>query len=210
MAVTGLELDNNGLVGELPPGVNELRSLTRISLVGNRILRPLPELLLRRWDQGRLEISPLSLIHDVSEIAMDVNSPSLLCFGYRAWMSSAGQLRIERRLCRGRVQYCEQQAGRTYEFDRLGRFLVRSGYFGARREREARVERKLGDVTLAATRGGGSPKHKLSSSLEPPTLSDWALGVMLEGIVARSEWSSAPKESVCASEALIPEEHKAP
>src|SRR5271166_4910985 len=84
LSVQVLELPNNGLTGRLPPEMAALKGLRRLILRGNAINPPLPDDLLQRNDEGRLEIDPLSLIHDVEAVGFDFSNPSMLCSGYKA------------------------------------------------------------------------------------------------------------------------------
>ena len=90
----GLDLNSNGLTGRVPPEVRVLSGLKYLYLRGNSLRAPLPDVLLHKFDEGQLNIEPLSLIHDVKEVFVDLSNSALLCWGYRATIAADGSVRF--------------------------------------------------------------------------------------------------------------------
>ncbi len=201
LSVQVLELPNNGLAGRVPPEIAALKGLRRLILRGDSIKPPLPDGLLQRTDDGQLEIDPLSLIHDVEEVAFDFSNPSLLCSGYKARITADGRVHLERRLCREDGKQtpkleCEVRNGKTFDFDMLGRFLVRSGFFSDARHSMTFTGSDMGQLTVTANRrSAASVSHTWTG---PTSLSDWSLAVILDGIVARTDWSTPLTRTACS------------
>jgi hypothetical protein len=198
--IQDLDLPDNGLTGQVPP-LDALEGLKRLTLRGNNIKAPLPDGLLQRFDEGRLKIDPLSLIQDVDEVVFDFSNPSMLCSGYKARITSDGSVHLERRLCRQSDKqapepYCEQRDGRTYEFDMLGRFLIRSRFFSEPEDSVTFGGSDIGQLTLTAKRRPATPVSHTWTG--PTSLRNWSLAVMLEGIVARTDWSTPPTRTACS------------
>jgi hypothetical protein len=126
--VAVLNLQNNGLMGQVPTQMEALTGIEGLMLEGNAVKGPLSDALLRRFDDGQLDVEPKSLTHDIHEVLAQVSYPSLLCGDYRAQLSVNGTASLERSRCRERngkqtrEVYCERQEGHTYEFDRFARF----------------------------------------------------------------------------------------
>jgi hypothetical protein len=193
--VTDLHLRRNGLKGSLPTEVSALKNLKRLMLEGNAVKGPIPNALLQRFDQAQLDIEPLSLIHDVEEILVEVQNPALLCFGLRAWISADGNVRRERKMCReknGQVTrdvYFEYQQGKTHDFDRLARSLVRSGFFSDTPS-STNLWVDVVETTVTAKRiGGVSKRRSWSNSL---SMSEWDLEMQMYGVLAEVEWVGLP------------------
>jgi hypothetical protein len=205
LSVQVLELPNNGLTGSVPSEMAALEGLRRLILRGNSINPPLPDGLLRRADEGRLEIDPLSLIHDVEEVDFDFNNPSMLCSSYKARVTADGHIHVERRLCREDGKRapnleCEVQSGKTFDFDMLGRFLVRNGFFSEPQESRTLTGSDMGQLTVTAKRHSAASVTRTSSG--PPALSDWSLSVTLEGVIQRTHWNTPPTKSACSMPAV--------
>lgn len=200
LTITDLNLPNNGMTGQLPPEIELLRGLRRLALGGNTIKGPLPEVLLNKFDDGQLEVEPSSLVHDLKEVVFHVNNSSLLCSEYKAMISDGGSVRFDRKLCREnggqqtREVYCEEREGKTYEFDLLGRFLVRSGFFASSEPRNSHRGNDTGESTVSAKRDGGVRVDRLLGT----SVSDWSIGAIIEGIIARTRWSAPPREIPCS------------
>jgi hypothetical protein len=200
LVVIALELGDNGLTGRLPPEVRAFKGLKHLILRGNAVKGPIADILLQRWDEGQLEINPLSLTHDVEEVLVDVSNPALLCGGYKVKMTAEGTVHSERKLCRARhgkqtrEVYCEYRQGKTLEFDLLGRFLVRSGFFADPEPLAGTEGQDIGITNIAATRGSG-----VHRSRSDPSISIWAVGAILEGIIARVKWTAPATTSSCSS-----------
>lgn len=204
LTVTDLDLNNNGLTGQVPQKLGALKGLKRLMLGRNSVQGLLPDVLLQRFDEARLEIEPLSLIHDVSEVLVDVNNPALLCSRYKARMAADGSVRLERKRCReqGGQQtekvYCEFQQGRTNQFDRLGRFLVRSGFFAESEPRGANNWQDVPVTTVTAKRSGEARVRRSWSG--PISMSEWSLEVALDGVIAHVDWTGPATEGPCSPE----------
>jgi hypothetical protein len=200
--VMDLSLDDNGLAGRLPPEFGALRGLRILSLGGNAVKGPLPKALLEQSDDGLLAlVRPRSLLHDVDEVRFkDVNG-SVLCDRYRVRLTADGTVQTERERLRedppdSRECYCECREGRTTEFDWLGRFLGREGFFEPHEPREpVMVAVDVGERIATAERGGKS--YTILSSDERDSVGRWALSTMLDGIVARAQWSAPAERRAC-------------
>lgn len=202
--VVSLDLPDNNLGGQLPHEISALRGLKRLNLRGNSVRGSLPDDLLQDFDRAQLEVEPLSLVNDFNEILVDVKNTSLLCFGYRARISEGGIVRFENKRCREdnrrqtREVYCEYREGRTYAFDRLGRFLDVSGFFAKNESPAFNRWSDVAEMRVTAKRNNGDVVRRSWSG--PMSMSDWAVGLVLDGIVARTEWDGPAKEISCSSE----------
>lgn len=209
LSVVFLHLRHNGLRGRLPADLSNLSSLEVLQLDGNQVAGPLAQRLLEKWDEAQLEIDPVSLIHDVREIRIQQRNPSVLCFpptevltaDYAAILSSGGQVRLQRRICRTatpepRDWYCEERSGKSYEFDVLARFLVKRGLFTKEKPEKSTPVVTSSHFTLSiltAVRQDGSR----GEWDEPVAIDDWAFVTMLDGVIAGVEWKEGPKEGDC-------------
>jgi hypothetical protein len=204
LTVVDLELTDNGLRGKLPSELSALKGLKRLVLRSNAVRGPLPDDLLQRFDQAQLEVEPLSLVHDVEEVLVDVKNPSLLCSGHRAQISDEGIVHFKNKRCREqngrqtREVYCEYREGKTLAFDQLGRFLVASGFFADNDSRGTDKWSDVAETTVTAKRRSG-PSARRSWS-RPISLSNWALEMITDDIVTRTQWAGPAKEGPCSSE----------
>jgi hypothetical protein len=196
--VRDLDLRRNGLTGQIPPEVGALKNLKHLMLQGNAVKGPLPDVLLQKFDQAQLDIEPLSLIHDVEEVLVEVDASALLCADFRAWISADGIVRRERKVCRKRngrqtlEVYYEYQQGKTYDFDRLARCLIRGDYFSDTKSSVLPLWYwfDVADFTVTARRSGGlSMRRSWSRS---PSLWEWNLEMIQNGLIARVEWVGKP------------------
>jgi hypothetical protein len=196
--VTDLNLRNNGLKGQIPPEVGAMKNLKRLLLDGNAIKAPLPDAMLRKYDQAQLEIHPLSLIHDVEELLLEVQNPSLQCFGLRAWISADGNVIRERKMCRKkngrdtREVYYEYQKGKTHHFDRLSRSIVRSDILS-----DSLSPPRVGpwwvdvaEISVTTKRVGGVNIRRSWNSSS--TMSEWELEMQIYGVLEEVEWIGPP------------------
>ncbi|MBZ5499984.1 MAG: hypothetical protein LAP85_26600 [Acidobacteriia bacterium] len=194
--VTDLQLSDNGLKGQIPPEVTALKNLKSLVILGNAVKGPFPDDLLQKYDRGQLYIVPSSLIHDVEEIVVDVNNPSVLCGAFRVWMSADGNVRRERKLCREkdgrqtREVYYEYQRGKTHDFDRLARFLISSGFFETKSTVPNGYWFDVTETSVTAKRSGGITMTHSWSPAEAKL--DWELEMISYGLIARVQWSGPP------------------
>ena len=203
--VTDLELENNGLKGQIPPELGALGYLWTLALDGNDIKGPLPDALLRIFDEGGLVVRPISLIHDVEEIFVEVKNQALLCSALRVWILADGTVRREREMCRkrfGRVTreiYTEYQQGKTHEFDHLARSLVRGGFFsdtsllstGPWFVAGGRAWCDVTEIDVTAKRIGGVNKHRWWQ-YPLATMTEWQFLMQTYGVLAEVEWLGKP------------------
>ncbi len=199
--IQDLDLPGNGLTGQIPHELGALEGLKRLTLQGNKIKGPLPDSLLQRFDEGRLKIDPLSLIHDVDELEFDFSNSSMLCSGYKAKIRADGSVHLQRKLCRqdgekGSEVYCEYREGRTYDFDMLGRFLVRNNFFSEPENSTTFGGSDIGQLTLIAKRRTTAPTTRTWTG--PTSLRNWSLALVLEGVIARTEWNAPPTKRECS------------
>jgi hypothetical protein len=201
LSVQILELPNNGLVGRIPPDLSALNGLRRLILRGNRIDAFIPDALLHRFDDGNLEIEPLSLVHDIDELTYDFSNPSMLCSGYSAKLTADGRVRVERRMCRESNRQppeltCEHRDGKTDDFDMLARFLIRGRIFSEPKDFDKFDGSDLNQFTLTAKHRSGLPVNRTWNGAT--SLSDWGLAVMMDGIIERTHWSASPTKGPCS------------
>lgn len=202
--IRDLDLPSNGLAGRIPSGMDSLEGLKRLVLRGNNVEGPLPEGLLRKFDDGYLEIEPLSLIHDVREIVYSSNNPSTLCSGFKATFMADGSVQLERRLCpansnQTELEDCEHRDGKTRDFDMLARFLVRSGFFSPREDSEANRGSDLEQLTLTATRRSIGAVSRMWTP--PPSFAEWSFSVAINGVIRETRWNGSPARIACSARA---------
>ena len=199
MTILEVNLGNNSLTGQLPNEISMLRGLRRLDLSGSTVRGPLPDELLQMWDDGELQINPRSLVSDVDEILVDQNNSALICFGYRAKFASDGGVQLENRRCRENGSrtaelFCEQKVGKTNDFIRLGRLLDRSGFF-AKMPHDTPRETDTPETTITAKRANqGRVSHTLNGSIQ-----DWSLGMIINGLLDRVEWTGTPTRIPCST-----------
>lgn len=202
LTVQVLYLPDNGLKGRIPVAFGGLKALRQLNFGGNAIDGTLPDSLLQAWDQGQLRVDPLSLIHDVEEVSVDLHNTALLCFGYKARITRSGGVFLESRLCHKQAQdsptlSCELREGKTYDFDQLGRLIVRNHFFESGKSHLSTWDsgQDIAEMTITATRVGGvKVMHNLTGSI-----SNWSLQMVVEGILSRVEWAHPPTNTVCSS-----------
>jgi hypothetical protein len=197
--VIELDLTNNGLKGQVPPEVGGLRNLKSLILDGNDIKGPLPEGVLRMFDQAQLQVSPISLIHDIEEILVEVQDHGLLCLSFRAWMFADGNVRRERKMCRlkngkeTREVYFDYQEGKIHDFNRLARSFFRKDFFS-----DAPLSIRIGpwyvdgrEISVTAKRIGGVSKQR--SWNMPVSMAEYELEMQIYGVLAEVRWVVSPK-----------------
>lgn len=177
----------NSPAGQLPAELADLSHLRRLVLTGNDV-GIVPEAVAARWDAGKLDLRPLSLLHSVLEITLTDESPAVVCTGRRLTLRADGN--VTDNTCRP-PQPCIKREGRTREFDRLGRFVEKVGL--------------APDLFLILTRimDGGSTRvsvrHKdgsvASVEYQHTSLQQWALEMTIRGSLERVKWTKYSRGS---------------
>jgi len=184
LTVTGIVLPSNGLKGSIPIELSSLASLQELSIQSNEVERPLPAVLLRRWDAGELQVRPLHLIHSTTRVTLVVDTPAVRCSGYQVVFTHDGHVLKNERICTGAIERCRESNGRTLEFDRLARQLE-SSYRGAAAPMSKWLDVGFARLQLANT--AGSRDTTLSMAPDAP-LGDWTILKIVDGVLARAEW----------------------
>jgi len=186
-AVFRLDLEANGLSGELPAALAELTHLVGLDVRDNDVGR-VPEAVAARWDTGLLELWPASLLHGVAEISMETSSlPEGGCAGRRrATLRADGSVTDEG--C-GHVlnQLCIRREGQAGGFDLLARLVEKAGL--------PSFAEVPGSLPAAGPRTRISVEHKDGRREEVEygelSLDQWALATTIRGILIRARWTKS-------------------
>jgi hypothetical protein len=195
MHVTGISLPENHLFGSIPPTLADLPYLFALILQGNDIAGPLPEALLKRWDDGLLDLRYGTRYSTAKEIRLALRTTEY-CANETLIIASDGAVTSFRERCRDssgrRKTYCEVRHARTLEFDRLVRFLTVRGFW-EKREPPA-LKGTWVDVpvtTITVKTASGNTSRQLGYDGDG-SLDEWAIEKTIRGVVQTLEWG-APK-----------------
>jgi hypothetical protein len=203
LSITGLDLSNNNLDGQILDSFAQLGHLKSLNLYGNHLSGTLPPLLVERWLAGDLAvIADPALLTDVSELDYRFDPSALLCGQKEFILRSDGHAASFTKKCRNasprdRVTYCEVGEGRiSYAFPRLAWLLEKSGYLALKPRYSARTT----DSTFESTRVVKSGKsHEIEDYAEAGPLALWTMHRSIEGVVSSLEWKSARTLPKCPS-----------
>ena len=160
--VTGLDLSDNHLRGEVPEAFGELSHLETLDLGGDDTpTGKLPSPLLRRWFSGDLEVltGPGSLFTDVTAIEID-SSEFSWCGGGKLVLRPDGSASSVGRRCARIVPptprpHCELKEGGFYyqDFARLAHTIERTSYFSLKSEYRRDVTHGSFETTRVTRKG---------------------------------------------------------
>jgi hypothetical protein len=203
VGVVALNLQNNGLVGKVSSVTAPLPGLEKLLLDGNNIQGPLAPALVARWDQGLLEITPASLLHDVKRIVFRDGNPSLACGDSTTILESDGMAHRVTLDCGGtvvqHVPTCRSSDGRILEFDSLARLSEDSGLF--QRDHETRTpgwfDAERVTITIVTEAGSRTTVWDLPAK---KSLREWEFLSAVRGVLSRVNWQPSGSEGCAGDE----------
>jgi hypothetical protein len=220
MMVMDLDLCENNLAGEIPKEIGQLRSLTSLNLMNNRLIGAIPrtlkrltlcgnhlsglapDLLIQRWLDGRPDISAETpLLTDMSEVDFESTPSAVPCAGYRINLRSDDRVVSCTERCRNdtprdRTTYGELKEGHIGrgEFAMLGWMAEKSGFFGL----SAEYSRSTTDATFDKTRVAEKGKvHAVSNYARSGPLELWMIQRAIEGVAASAERDKTGTRQKC-------------
>jgi len=200
--VTGLDLENNNLVGSVPSSLTELHLLMWLNLHGNKIAGKLPETVITKFLSGDLHfIGESGLVTDISAVDMEVNPSALLCGDRRTRISSDLKVTQYIKRCRNasrddRVTYCEVRHGQTWlaEYTRLAAMIERNGFKDLKKE----YDRNITDGTFVSTHvTSARATQSVVNYANAAPLNLWAIEKAIEGLASQAEWERPSKVAEC-------------
>jgi hypothetical protein len=200
--VYSLNLERNGLQGNITKTLAQLNHLNTLYLFGNRLSGMLPPPLIQRWLSGSLQITAeASLLTEVSEIDYEFSASALLCARRRIVFRADSHAEIFDERCRkstpeDRTTYCEAKEGRVFgpEFARMAWLLEKNRFFSLQANYQINITDSV-FISTRVTRAGKTYEVVEYAGGGPFEL--WEIHNVIEGIAASIEWEKTKKLSKC-------------
>lgn len=199
--VNVLELSKNGLKGPLPSSLATLPYLIKLDVTGNGISLPVPEPVLRLWDQGRLDIECGGAFTDADEVRLTVLT-NVYCANETIVVRSDGKVSYFRERCKtprakNPRPYCELRQAETREFHRLTRYLSANGFFELHdRPINKGVWVDVPTVTVTVKGRTGIRAVEIFPNGDD-SLQTWSYEKVVRGIVADLTWGAPLRVAQC-------------
>ena len=201
--VTGLDLFDNNLRGNVPEAFGELPHLESLSLdADDALMGKLPPPLLRRWLSGDLEVltGPGSLFTDITAIEID-SSEFSWCGRGRVILRPDGSASSIGERC-GQLfppvwrPHCEQKEGWFYyqDFARLAHTIEQSSYFSLKPEYRRDVTHAALEI-IRVTRNGTTHQVSDYASAGPQEL--WTIRQATQGVSDSVRWTDTQTQPAC-------------
>ena len=201
--VTGLDLFDNNLRGEVPEAFGELPLLKSLNLAIDATLTgKLPPPLLRRWHSGDLEVltGPGSLFTDITAIEID-SSEFSWCGRGRVIVRRDGSASSIGERC-GELfpptwrPHCELKEGWFYyqDFARLAYSIEQSSYFSLKPEYRRDVTRAAVEI-IRVTRNGTT--HQVSDYASAGLQELWTIRHAIQGVSDSVRWTDSKTQPSC-------------
>lgn len=200
--VTGLDLQDNNLIGSVPSSLTELQFLTELNLHGNQISGKLPAIVISKFLSGDLQVvGNTGLVTDISTVDVEVYPSALLCGDRRTVISSDLKVIQYIKRCRNasrndRTTFCEVRHGQTWsgEYMRLGAMIEKSGF----RELKHEYDRNITDGTFVSTHVMfAKANQSVVNYANAAPLNLWSIEKAIEGLAAQVEWDKTSRIERC-------------
>jgi len=196
--VVELQLEENGLRGDIPPEAAKLEHLKAAWLFTNEI-KSVPEAWLNQEDRGELD---LRLWHNplrdrVTAISIEINNGALLCshemLRLTEMEAAYASVRCRHRTRRDRKTYCLVKTTAWYpDLRRLARLIEKQGFYSLKRFYTVN-QTHAGDTLVRVTRNG--QQHMIEDYGYAAPIELFAIERAITGSIADSAWETTTKET---------------
>ena len=201
MAVTGLALYQNNLVGTIPPALGQLSHLKDLEIFGNHLSGMLSPKLIQRWLTGALEVSAEApLLTDVTMIEFESDPPTL-CGGHRITLGSDGRAKLFTTRCRDatpddQTTFCEVKVGRVLPgpFSSLGWLLEKNGFYGLRTNYERNATDRRFERTRVIKHGN---RFEVGNYADAGPFELWVIQTAIQGVGSSVGWEKSTAQPEC-------------
>ena len=198
---------SNNLTGEIPAQLTDLKHLTLLILSENTV--SIPEELLKKWDDGDLDLRFDVQNPSVTKITLRLRAP-VFCVWERFILLSDGSVTWFHERCKASAKgkdpttYCEIKEGNTCQFYRLARFLEANGFFVDRtRDPFKGVWIDCEYTKIDVARNGKSTTLEIGPYPQG-SLNEWSFDKAIRGVATASEWSKTSIAAVCPMDLAEP------
>ncbi len=201
-SVSALDLAGNNLVGAIPAALRHLTRLEWLHLDDNRLSGRLPDTLVERWLAGALRVTgDASLLTDITEIARDSSSTSLLCARDQLTLHHDGSARLLAERCRNatpgdRATFCEEKEGGLppEQFAKLAKLMETSGFFNLKHG----YKRNVTDAGLEMVRVVRQDRpYQVTDYAAAGPLTLWTVQNAIDGVASTIEWEKTSTHPEC-------------
>jgi hypothetical protein len=207
--VTGLRLPLNNLEGRLPASLADLQRLTSLDVTSNRLSGAIPEPLLQRWDEHRLELSSEGNAFSdmVVRASVEYSAFGTLCaehddLRFHVDLDAAtGRAVFQSVRCAdagARKTYCFVREGTPGSFARLSRELARLGFarFESNYDYVSSAVTHGVSLTTVAAWGDGSERSVATYDRQGPR-QVWVAQQLFLGLLAEASWERDTRKPTC-------------
>jgi hypothetical protein len=207
--VASVSLPLNDLEGRLPASLADLPRLQHLDVTGNRLSGPVPEGLLQRWDDHRLELSieGNAFANTVVNASVESSAGGVLCapdedVHFRVDLDPARGRAVSQSIrCESagsRTTYCLVKEGTPGSFARFSRALKRLQFTGFKPAYEYPFSAAThgGTLTTTATWGDGSRKAVETDDGQGP-LDVWTAQQLFLRLIAETSWERETRKPKC-------------
>ena len=207
--VAHLTLALNNLEGRLPAALAELPRLRRLDVTGNRLSGPVPEGLLQRWDDYRLELSldGNAFTNVVVSASVQYDAGGVLCAPYedlhfRVDLDPGRRRAVFQGIrcaeAGSRTTYCLVREGTPGSFGRFSRALTRLRFATFEPAYEYPFSGATHGVTLTTTASWGDGSHKAVETYDRQGPLDlWIAQQLFLGLIAETSWERETSKPRC-------------
>ena len=168
--------------------------------MGNRLSGLLPDALIRRWENGSLDIvADMPQFTDISQIELEL-AAAVPCARQRITLRANGSVTFYKERCRDatpedRTTYCEKKEGHQWSrFARLARLIEKNGFY-ALQPSYSRTVTHAAFETTRVTRNGRVFAVENYSDAGPPEL--WTIQRAIEGAALGIDWEKTTMQPKC-------------
>jgi hypothetical protein len=198
--VQAIDLTANNLVGSVPSQLAELKHLSLLLLHDNHVT--LAEEILKKWDAGELDLRFGTHYSSISKITL-TQYAQVLCAWEKYILDPDGSVIWFHERCKPSKNgsspetFCEIKEGRTYDFDRLARFLEVNGFFSDRTvDPDRGVWIDVGNIEIKVERNQQSKIIEIGSNGDG-SLAEWSFDKAIRGVASEIEWEKTRRSKKC-------------
>ncbi len=189
-----IDLGQNQLRGGVPDAMAEMKHLKSLVLLRNALSGMLPDSLIRRWEEGSLDIvADVAQITDVSQIEFDWIANSVLCARRRITLRADGSAVLLSERCReatpdDRATFCEKKEGTLHwtRFAKLARLVAKNGFYALQPSYSTSVTHGRFETTRV-TRNGKT--YSVENYADGGPIELWTIQRAIEGVAFGIDWA---------------------
>jgi hypothetical protein len=194
-------LGENQLSGSVPEALAGLKELKELLLMGNRLSGLLPDDLIRRWENGSLDIvADMAQFTDVSQIEFDW-AAAVPHARQRITLRADGTAVLLNERFRDttpddRTTYCEKKEGYLdwSRFAKLARVIEKNGFYGLRPSYKGSFTPVVFETTRV-TRNG--KVYAVENYSDAGSLELWTIQRAIEGAAFGVDWEKTTTQPKC-------------